>query len=268
MRPRDPRARCEESPRIGVYDLAQLSRLAWCELAARDGGDDCCEAGGGVFCLAQRGQREGKGRSFLGGAIRSRQRRMATRSPCLASSMAFRVIASASPSSKISTATSPCCESPWAGQPDCRFGPARTVGRFAVFALYFQRRFTGGRVPRLPFSTATSTKPAQFSALGFIPRVTLARRPGPAHLIRHPAEVAGATARGRRASRTSRPSPRVVVPVELGPAPELPLTAARAAAAGDALGVERGRNLARYPCANSAVRCRNDFFPYFGTYWH
>ena len=43
---------CQERPRIGVHYLIQLSRLGGCELAARDGCDDCCEASGGVSGLA------------------------------------------------------------------------------------------------------------------------------------------------------------------------------------------------------------------------
>lgn len=78
---------------------------------------------------------------------------MAVRSPILASSMALRVIASASPSSKTSTANVALLREPWAGQPDCRFGPVRMVGRFAVFALYFQRCPTV-LCPNLPFHTS------------------------------------------------------------------------------------------------------------------
>src|SRR5262249_11812064 len=49
---------CQECPRVGVYDFAQLARFAWCELPACDGCGDCCKAIGCVFRLAQRGQRK------------------------------------------------------------------------------------------------------------------------------------------------------------------------------------------------------------------
>jgi hypothetical protein len=63
------------------------------------------------------GRLNGIGQSFLAGAMRSRQRRMAARFPLLPSSTALRVIVSASPSSKFSTATVVLLRAPF-GRPD------------------------------------------------------------------------------------------------------------------------------------------------------
>src|SRR5262249_15888532 len=51
------------------------------------------------------GSSNGTGRSFRGGAIRSRHSRSAARSPSFASSIALRVMVAASPSSRASTAS-------------------------------------------------------------------------------------------------------------------------------------------------------------------
>jgi hypothetical protein len=59
-------------------------------------------------------------------------------------------------------------------------------------------------------------------------------------VLGHAAKVAGATTLGRRGAEPAHPAAGVMVLMEFGPAPELPLATARADTAGDALGIVRG----------------------------
>src|SRR5215204_4346330 len=95
---------CVENPREGIEKASEFGCFAWGQLAI---GHRLHQRRSGELRIgrgAQLGQGEGYRPLLPRRQMRSRQRRRATRSPAFASSMALRVRASASPSSRASIA--------------------------------------------------------------------------------------------------------------------------------------------------------------------